>query len=345
MKKIWWRFLKNIFRKRTPLFLCTLFLCIFLPAILLCSHCFDRALFHKITSAYVQSSLEHDALSLHFVMAYPNLQGIHLKDAALPVYSKEASEASAASRQKFLSVLSFLDSKKLNEEERYTYDLLCDRLALDLEESDFSYYEEPLSPTSGMQSELLLLFAEYPFYTADDVETYLSLLQSVPDYVQGLLSYESEKSAAGLFMEKEDAKKVHSSAAKSSQKEALSPARTFYRRRFLPDLHLFYKRTSDRQAAVTIRSPKPVAFVKIRPARLAVPRRRAGTAFRHRAHEGRTFPEARRAAILCLARQGIHRLLPFHGSALFAPSKTVSENLQRDEADADHLSGADRRYA
>ena len=50
-----------------------------------------------------------------------------------------------------------------------------------------------------MQSELLLLFAEYPFYTADDVETYLSLLQSVPDYVQGLLSYESEKSAAGLF--------------------------------------------------------------------------------------------------------------------------------------------------
>ena len=117
--------MKNIFRKRTPLFLCTLFLCIFLPAILLCSHCFDRALFHKITSAYVQSSLEHDALSLHFVMAYPNLQGIHLKDAALPVYSKEASEASAASRQKFLSVLSFLDSKKLNEEERYTYDLLC----------------------------------------------------------------------------------------------------------------------------------------------------------------------------------------------------------------------------
>lgn len=91
----------------------------------------------------MQSSLEHDALSLHFVMAYPNLQGIHLKDAALPVYSKEASEASAASRQKFLSVLSFLDSKKLNEEERYTYDLLCDRLALDLEESDFSYYEEP----------------------------------------------------------------------------------------------------------------------------------------------------------------------------------------------------------
>lgn len=85
--------MKNIFRKRTPLFLCTLFLCIFLPAILLCSHCFDRALFHKITSAYVQSSLEHDALSLHFVMAYPNLQGIHLKDAALPVYSKEASES------------------------------------------------------------------------------------------------------------------------------------------------------------------------------------------------------------------------------------------------------------
>lgn len=93
-----------------------------------------------------------------------------------------------------------------------------------------------------MQSELLLLFAEYPFYTADDVETYLSLLQSVPDYVQGLLSYESEKSAAGLFMEKRTLKKVHSSAAKSSQRRRFPPARTFYRRRFLPDLHLFYKK-------------------------------------------------------------------------------------------------------
>ena len=101
MKKIWWRFLKNIFRKRTPLFLCTLFLCIFLPAILLCSHCFDRALFHKITSAYVQSSLEHDALSLHFVMAYPNLQGIHLKDAALPVCYKESRKLPAPPRKKF----------------------------------------------------------------------------------------------------------------------------------------------------------------------------------------------------------------------------------------------------
>ena len=224
--------MKNIFRKRTFLFLCTLFLCIFLPAILLCSHCFDRALFHKITSAYVQSSLEHDALSLHFVMAYPDLHGIHLKDAALPVYSKEASEASAASRQKFLSALSFLDSKKLNEEERYTYDLLCDRLALDLEESDFPYYEEPLSPTSGMQSELLLLFAEYPFYTADDVETYLSLLQSVPDYAQGLLSYEAEKSAAGLFMEKDDAKKSAQQCREILTKEALSSGTHFLQTTF-----------------------------------------------------------------------------------------------------------------
>ena len=314
--------MKNIFRKRTPLFLCTLFLCIFLPAILLCSHCFDRALFHKITSAYVQSSLEHDALSLHFVMAYPNLQGIHLKDAALPVYSKEASEASAASRQKFLSVLSFLDSKKLNEEERYTYDLLCDRLALDLEESDFSYYEEPLSPTSGMQSELLLLFAEYPFYTADDVETYLSLLQSVPDYVQGLLSYESEKSAAGLFMEKEDAKKSAQQCREILTKEALSSGTHFLQTTF-----------SSRLASL------------LQKGLLTAKQQSQYEAFRHRTHEGRTFPEARRAAILCLARQGIHRFLPFHGSALFAPSKTVSENLQRDEADADHLSGADRRYA
>ena len=241
-------------------------------------------------------------------------------------------------------MLSFLDSKKLNEEERYTYDLLCDRLALDLEESDFSYYEEPLSPTSGMQSELLLLFAEYPFYTADDVETYLSLLQSVPDYVQGLLSYESGKSAAGLFMEKEDAKKSAQQCREILTKEALSSGTHFLQTTFSSRLASLLQKgllTAKQQSQYEAQN-QSLLSKSVLPA-CGPFRRRAGTAFRHRTFE--RLSQARRAAILCLARQGIHRFLPFHGSALFAPSKTVSENLQRDEADADPPPGLTARYA
>lgn len=43
------------------------------------------------------------------------------------------------------------------------------------------------------------IICRYPFIAADDVEIYLSLLQSVPDYVQGLLSYESGKKCSRAF--------------------------------------------------------------------------------------------------------------------------------------------------
>ena len=51
-----------------------------------------------------------------------------------------------------------------------------------------------------------------------------------------------KKAQPGFLWKKRTLKKVHSSAAKSSQRRRFPPARTFYRRRFLPDLHLFYKK-------------------------------------------------------------------------------------------------------
>ena len=51
-----------------------------------------------------------------------------------------------------------------------------------------------------------------------------------------------KKVQPGFLWKKRTLKKVHSSAAKSSQRRRFPPARTFYRRRFLPDLHLFYKK-------------------------------------------------------------------------------------------------------
>ena len=93
-------------------------------------------------------------------------------------------------------------------------------------------------------------------------------------------------------MEKEYAKSAQQ-CREILTKEALPPARTFYRRRFLPDLHLFYKkRTSDRQAAVTIRSPNQSLLSKSVLPALAVPRRRAGTAFRTPDARGEDFPRS-----------------------------------------------------
>lgn len=191
---------------RIPLFTA---LCITGIALLLVfSHFFDPSLFRHTADAFFESSLEHDALGLHFTLSEPERFGIRPADASLPVYSEQSRQASIRAQSALLTRLSRLNHNRLNEQDRYAFDLLTSYLALELEGASYPFYEEPLSPSAGSQSELLLLLAEYTLSGADDAEAYLSLLSSVPDYLQGLAGYERQKSAAGLFMPDADARET-----------------------------------------------------------------------------------------------------------------------------------------
>ncbi|MBQ7839262.1 MAG: DUF885 domain-containing protein [Lachnospiraceae bacterium] len=169
---------------------------------------YDSFLFHRTTDAFFTQSLENDALSLHFTLAEPEKYGISVNNAALPVYSAQNEKQSQASVSAMATQLSYIRPQKLLLEDHYTYNLLTSWLEEQIEGYNYPYYEEPLSPSSGMQSELPLLFAEYTFRDKEDVDTYLSLLESVSPYFRGLIEYETEKSKAGLFMTAEDAADV-----------------------------------------------------------------------------------------------------------------------------------------
>lgn len=176
--------------------------------------------------------MENDALNLHFTLAEPEKYGVSLKSATLPVYSKESALASAEAAETFLKQLSWLHPSRLKEEDRYTYDLLYSWTELQLAGREFSYYEEPLSPSSGMQSELPLLFAEYTLRGQDDVTAYLSLLESVGPYFQGLIDFETEKAQAGLFMTSADAQNVISQCNRIMDADALQSGSHFLQTTF-----------------------------------------------------------------------------------------------------------------
>lgn len=213
--------------KKFRYFLPGLFLVpILLAAVFFC-HGFDGFLFHRLTDSFFTQSLENDALNLHFTLADPEKYGVTLKSAALPVYSRESELKSAEAAQKFMDRLSRLHPERLREEDRYTYDLLFSWLETQLAGQEFPYYEEPLSPSSGMQSELPLLFAEYTLRDKEDVITYLSLLESVSPYLQGLAAYETEKAQAGLFMTAADAENVISQCDQIMDENALQSGSHF----------------------------------------------------------------------------------------------------------------------
>lgn len=92
-----------------------------------------------------------------------------------------------------------IDPDRLSPENAYTYRLLHCSLENDLALADFPYYNEPLSPSSGMQSQLPVLLAEYTFRTKRDVTDYLALLDQIDDYFASLLLLTSRKKCPQAF--------------------------------------------------------------------------------------------------------------------------------------------------
>ena len=182
-----------------------LFLAGFLPAFF--SHnaasCFADASYNKLCREIFRSELSGNTLTLHYTLQNPADYGIYEDEPHLPVYSADNRALSAAAVTDWSERLAAIDPEKLSDRNRYSYTLLTRYLALQQSLSAYSCYEEPLSPNSGMQQTLPVLFSEYRFTKRKDIDDYLSLLSQTGDYFQGLLAFEREKASAGLFMPKE----------------------------------------------------------------------------------------------------------------------------------------------
>lgn len=141
-----------------------------------------------------------DTLTLHYTLAHPENYGITDYPVTLGTVSGDADSESLATIENTQDVLHAYNYSALSTEEQLTYDILDDTLCMNEEFSQYPYYEEILSPTSGTQTQLPILLAEYTFYSEKDVTDYLTLLEDVPDYFNRVLTYEQNKSDAGLFM-------------------------------------------------------------------------------------------------------------------------------------------------
>ena len=177
------------------------FLSVFLPRSM--PALFADASYNRLCREIFRSELSGNTLTLHYTLKNPADYGIYEAEARLPVYSPESQALSQAALTDWLEELSAVDPENLSPENQYSYTLLTRYLTLQQSLSAFTCYEEPLSPGSGMQQTLPVLFSEYRFQRRKDIDNSLSLLSQTDSYVQGLLSYEREKADAGLFMSAE----------------------------------------------------------------------------------------------------------------------------------------------
>lgn len=156
--------------------------------------------FQNICDQLFQEEMQGNTLTMHYTIANPEDFGITNYEAILPCYVSGNREESNKILSDYLTRLEELNRERLSPENAYALNMLTSYLENSLTLNQFAYYEEPLSPASGMQSQLPILLAEYTFRSKKDVEDYLSLLDQTDEYFASLLTYEQEKAGAGLLM-------------------------------------------------------------------------------------------------------------------------------------------------
>lgn len=163
--------------------------------------------FRRLCDSLFAEELEDDGLSLHYTLSAPEDYDIECS-ASLPVYSHTQSLADYHTLTANLEELKNISPDSLNETNQQTYKILTQYMEKKIAAYEYLYYDEPLSPTGGMQNQLPILLAEYSFHDKNDVENYLLLLQSIPAYFDGLATFEKEKSEQGLFMSADACRKT-----------------------------------------------------------------------------------------------------------------------------------------
>ena len=143
--------------------------------------------------------ISSDLVSLHYTLKEPEKYGISGAPAVFGEFTVDSAQIKAAceNMETALTAFSYDD---LNIQNRITYDILEYYLEAAQESADYLLYDEPLGLVSGVQTQLPVILSEYQFYDRGDVEDYLKLMQSTPDYIDSLIQFERQKSEAGLFM-------------------------------------------------------------------------------------------------------------------------------------------------
>lgn len=155
--------------------------------------------FKNFTLNLFKQEVSSNTINLHYSLQEPVKYGI--TDSPITLGSFDFNEASTlASIENLEEALHKFPYNTLSEENQLTYDILAHYFAKQKESISYYLYEEPLSPVTGIHAQLPVLLAEYQFHNKEDVDTYLSLLETLPDYFSSLVRFEQQKSACGLFM-------------------------------------------------------------------------------------------------------------------------------------------------
>lgn len=164
--------------------------------------------FDALIQQIFRDEVTSDSFTLNYTLKAKENYGITQEKPTLGEYSLKEMKNSLVISENRVATLETYDYEKLTKEQKLIYDTIYLLSKQNLEAADFLEYTECLGPTTGIQTQLPVYFAEYSLRTKNDVDTYLELLNLVPAYFKEILSFEQMKAKKGIFMSETTAQAI-----------------------------------------------------------------------------------------------------------------------------------------
>ena len=146
--------------------------------------------------------ITQDSITTAYHLRQPERYRIPSLPATLSSFDAKEYEQAAASKgnnsiQNLLKQLQQLPHDSLSGSDSLCYDLMEQYLSLSSSLRQYPYYESLLGASTGVQVNLPVTLCEYPLTDASSVDTYLQILQQIPDYFNNVIRYETKRTSLG----------------------------------------------------------------------------------------------------------------------------------------------------
>ena len=160
----------------------------------------DEKAFDELSHEIFESHVNNSTLTLNHTLKEPSKYDIELDEITwgdIPLTEEDFADEKDQTKD-FLHRLNNISG--LFGERALTYDIAKYYLEADLESYNYIYFTSNFEPMIGFQSQFPFTMSEYHFDDSEDVEEYLTLLETFRDYVKEMLQFENQKAAAGYGM-------------------------------------------------------------------------------------------------------------------------------------------------
>lgn len=163
--------------------------------------------FNTFTNSLFAELAPKSTINLHSLVEHPENFGIENYEITLGSYKIEDLDQTTECIN-ILNKLKEFDRSKLSRPQQLTYDQLLDYFETELEYSDLYLFYTELTPTTGVQVSLPVVFSEYSLKSKTDINNYITLLNQTDGYFKELMDFEKLRAEKGMFMEDSIADKV-----------------------------------------------------------------------------------------------------------------------------------------